>query len=101
LGQLIDVASLSFTAPSLTVTITLHNASVSQGISVCYEDPTSFRDITGAMVNTGLLPTCATTSNAPPCLAGVAQIQRNVAVTLLIPPGDPKVHIFRKHPKVH
>jgi hypothetical protein len=68
--------------------------------AVCYQSQTPFKNLVGATVTTGLLPLCIQFPGpkkafVAPCVESITELPLyigNVVETILVPPGDPKVH---------
>jgi hypothetical protein len=77
-------------------TLTLQAQYVTQAASkydVCYGSPLEFKDKSGALTKTGLLPTCAQKNPVLPCIVSkVLDRQKNLVIVISAPPGDPKVN---------
>jgi len=97
-AQYSNLTETKFTSASpMTITDTVDNTKVSLAGAICYNDPTAFIDAGGSSVTTGLLPTCAQVSNAPPCIVSVTMSGANAVDVFTAPVGDPKFHV--KPPK--
>ena len=101
LPNTVTLDTLSFTPTgnkvvTLRVAKSFDHQQANNGVTfyqMCYSSPTPFTDRSGNVVNTGLLPDCATQDPVPPCVLSKSKSNSgDVLITLLLPPGDPRVH---------
>jgi YVTN family beta-propeller protein len=88
--QVTTYSTTTFTASSLTGTLTVDGETSTSGFKVCFSSSTPFKDKQGNSVTSGDLPTCGAVGNVAPCIVSTAISGGNLVATLSVPPGDPR-----------
>ena len=88
--QVTSYSTTTFTASSLTGTLTVKGENSTSGFRVCYTSTTPFTDRQGHSVTSGDLPKCGPVGNVAPCIVSTAISGGNLVATLLLPPVNPR-----------
>ena len=88
--QVTTYSTTTFTASSLTGTLTVNGETGTSGFKVCFASSTPFTDKQGNSVTSGDLPKCVAVGNVAPCIVSTSISGGNLVATLSLPPGDPR-----------
>jgi hypothetical protein len=89
--QVTTYSTTTFTASSLSATLTVDNDSSTKDFEVCYSSATPFTDDAGKSVTVGYLPTCAAVSDVAPYIVSLAISGGDLLADLSVLSGDPRM----------